>query len=183
MKKIIVDVCCAPCLCGVYPQIRYKYDEIYLVYNNDNMCCKKEFDIRLDYVYEYAKLYNIKNLIVLDYNHKKWLEYIKGTEQEKEGGARCLLCFKYRFLNLKNVIKETGINLFTTTLTISPYKNFKIISKIANEVEQEINAKYEPYNFKKKDWYKKSIKISKALRFYRQKFCGCEFSLRDSIKK
>lgn len=183
MKKIILDVCCAPCLSGVYPQIRYKYDEIYLVYNNDNMCCKTEFDKRLDNLYQYSKLYNIKNLIVLDYNHDNWLKFIKGTEDEREGGARCLLCFKYRFLNLKKVVRDLNVSLFTTTLTISPYKNFKIINKIANEVEPMIKAKYEPYNFKKKDWYKKSIKISRALRLYRQEFCGCEFSKRDSIKE
>ena len=37
-------------------------------------------------------------------------------------------------------------------------------------------------DFKKKNGYKRSIELSKEYGLYRQDYCGCEFSMRDSKK-
>ena len=37
---------------------------------------------------------------------------------------------------------------------------------------------YMPFNFKKKDGFKRSIEISKEKHIYRQDYCGCEFSMK-----
>ena len=65
---------------------------------------------------------------------------------------------------------------FTTTLTISPYKDSNKLNKIGNILEKKYNVKYLYSNFKKRDGYKKSIELSKKYNLYRQNYCGCIYS-------
>ena len=39
---------------------------------------------------------------------------------------------------------------------------------------------FEAIDFKKRDGFLRSNQIARELGFYRQNFCGCEFSLRDT---
>ena len=69
---------------------------------------------------------------------------------------------------------------FGTTLTVSPYKNSKVINEIGLFLEkkyQERNPKnpimFLVSDFKKRDGYKRSIELSKEYNLYRQDYCGC----------
>ena len=37
---------------------------------------------------------------------------------------------------------------------------------------------FEPIDFKKRDGFNRSLRLSKELDLYRQDYCGCEFSMR-----
>ena len=56
-----------------------------------------------------------------------------------------------------------------------------------NEIGKELSDKYNiPYlfsDFKKKEGYKRSIELSKEYNLYRQNYCGCVFSKRESLRK
>ena len=81
------------------------------------------------------------------------------------------------FVNKMNQkAKELGISKFTTSLVISPHKNFEKITKIAKSVAQDLE--YIAIDFKKKDGFLKTNKLSKELGIYRQNYCGCEFTKR-----
>ncbi len=67
--------------------------------------------------------------------------------------------------------KELSIEEFTTSLVISPHKNFQKISTIGAGL-----GKYLALDFKKKDGFLKTNQISKELGLYRQNYCGCEFA-------
>ena len=62
---------------------------------------------------------------------------------------------------------------FGTTLTVSPYKNSKLINEIGAFLEQKYGVHYLYSDFKKNDGYKKSIILSKEYNLYRQNYCGC----------
>ena len=64
---------------------------------------------------------------------------------------------------------------FTTTLTVSPHKDSRLIFSIGGR-----SPLFEPMDFKKKGGFLRSIQLSKEYGFYRQNFCGCEFSLAAS---
>ena len=64
---------------------------------------------------------------------------------------------------------------FTTSLTVSRFKKSALIFAQAEDLEG-----FEAIDFKKKDGFNRSVQLSKALGLYRQGWCGCEFSLRDS---
>ena len=62
---------------------------------------------------------------------------------------------------------------FTTTLSVSRYKNTEQIFNAGHKVSDS----FLKYNFKENDGEKKGIEITKKLGLYRQKYCGCEFSM------
>ena len=206
---LVFDICCAPCLSGVYPQVR-KYYHIFPFFIGDNICCLEEYEKRKKALLNYLKIYNIDKFYIKEYDHDEWLKYIKGFEDEIEGRKRCELCFEYRIITLLNYLKENSLDIFlnsffensskennclcekrlyiSTTLSISRYKNYETIEKIFlqkiadNVLIFDFDINFLKKNFSNNDWYKKSIKISKALGLYRQKFCGCEFSIRKKKK-
>lgn len=183
--NLFVDVCCGICLLGVLPQIDNDFS--YLIFNGDNLCCEDEYLKRKDTFIKVCDYYKIEKYLVIPYNHKNYLSYIKGYEREKEGGLRCSLCFEYRFANLFNYINENNIIrsskeiiYFTTTLSISKYKNYQQIKAAALSSLKNSDKKFIFYekNFRNDKLYGDALKLSKELGLYRQNFCGCEFSKR-----
>ena len=103
----------------------------------------------------------------------------KGFENEPEGGKRCGLCFSMRLEETALTARMNGFDTFTTTLTVSPHKDYETISRIGNMLAVKYGVGYLDGNFKKKDGFKRSIELSKQFGIYRQNYCGCEFSVWD----
>jgi len=101
---------------------------------------------------------------------------IRGLEQEPEGAARCSACFRLRLAETIKTAQKLGFDCFDTTLSVSPHKNFSVISQIADELVTEYGIEYIRGNYKKQDGYKQSVELSEAYKLYRQHYCGCEFS-------
>ena len=74
--------------------------------------------------------------------------------------------------------KSRGIEKFTTSIVISPHKNFQKLSEIGEKIAQDEGLNFLAIDFKKKDGFLKTNKISRELELYRQNYCGCKFSLR-----
>ncbi len=122
-----------------------------------------------------ADEYKIR-LLVGEYDHKIWLNRIKGHEQDPERGGRCVICCKDRLEKTARKAKRDNYDYFTTTLTVSPHKDAAAISRLGNELARQYGVKFLDRDFKKKDGFKKSCVLSKELGLYRQNYCGCEFS-------
>lgn len=174
--SLLLHVCCAPCFSGCISRL-IKYFDVTAYFSNSNIDNFEEFNKRLDVLERYIKNndYNIK-VVKDNYNHEDFLNYIKGLENEKEGGKRCDKCFEYRLKKSFEYALENNLEYITTTLTISPHKNVEIINLIGKRLEKEYNIKYLYSDFKKRDGYLNSIKLSKQYNLYRQIYCGCEFS-------
>ena len=83
---------------------------------------------------------------------------------------------------LRDIIKyakENGYDFFTTTLSVSPHKNSKMINEIGYNLEEKYSMPYLYSDFKKRDGYKRSIVLSKKYNLYRQDYCGCKYSIRN----
>ena len=98
-------------------------------------------------------------------------------EKEPEKGLRCDKCIELRLEQTAKYAKLNGFDKFTTSLVISPHKNFQKITDIGLKIAQKYNLEYEAIDFKKKDGFLKTNKLSKELGLYRQNYCGCEFSI------
>ena len=72
--------------------------------------------------------------------------------------------------------KENGYDYFTTTLSISPYKNAAKLNEIGNELATQYGIAYLYSDFKKKGGYLRSCQLSDEYGLYRQDYCGCIFS-------
>ena len=65
---------------------------------------------------------------------------------------------------------------FSSSLTISPHKNFDKIHTLGENIAKNYELTYPPLNFKKKDGFLKTNRLSKDLNLYRQNYCGCKFA-------
>ena len=117
-------------------------------------------------------------MIVEDYETKYFDIISFGLEDEPEGGERCNKCFELRLLKTFEKASELQIKNVTTSIVISPHKNFKRISDIGKNISQKYGINYLDIDFKKKDGFLKSNNIAKKLNLYRQNYCGCKYSIR-----
>lgn len=180
VPTILLHSCCAPCSSHVITFLK-EYFDITIIYYNPNIYPYEEYKKRKE---EQIRLLNeIKsknklNIIDCDYDNNIYEKTIKGLEQEKEGGSRCYKCFWLRLDKTAQIAKENNYDYFSTTLTISPYKNSTVINEIGKELETIYNITWLYSDYKKKDGYKKSIQLSKKYNLYRQNYCGCIYSKR-----
>lgn len=174
-NKILLHACCA--ICSGYPieLLKEMGIEPVVYFCNPNLDSEEEFNRRLEAQKKLCSYYKV-DLIIEEYQPKEYLDYIKGFENEPEKGKRCDKCIELRLLKTAQKANELGIRTFTTSLTISPHKSFEKIHSIGEKYAQEFNLIYPVLNFKKKDGFLKTNKISKELNLYRQDYCGCIFT-------
>ncbi len=178
VPTLLLHTCCAPCSSAVIERLSNDF-KITVFYYNPNIEPKEEYNIRKEEQIRFLKEYPAKYAISFldcDYEHEKFLEISKGLENEKEGGARCPKCFRLRLEKTAQEAKKRGFQFFGTSLTVSPYKNAKILNEIGIELEKSNQIPFLISDFKKQDGYKKSIELSKEYHLYRQNYCGCHFS-------
>ena len=172
--KLLLHSCCGPCSTTVLNFLK-DYFDITVFYYNPNIEPFTEYSKRKSEQIRFINELNDKNIKFLDcdYDNFSFKKAVKGLEKEKEGGARCGICFKLRLDKTAMLAKDMHFDYFGTTLTVSPYKNSKIINEIGAFLEQKYSIHYLYSDFKKNDGYKKSIILSKEYNLYRQKYCGC----------
>ena len=175
--KLLLHSCCGPCSSYVITYLK-DYFDITILYYNPNIEPKEEYEKRKKEQLKLIKELNIPTLDFYDiaYENAKWREYVKGYEQEKEGGARCHLCYELRLEKTAALALEKHFDYFGSTLSVSPYKNAQVLNEIGEKLEDKYKIKWLYSDFKKKDGYTKSIELSKQYDLYRQDYCGCEFS-------
>jgi len=172
MKKILLHICCGICSSWAIEKLKNEGFQVKGFFYNPNIQPEEEYLKRLNTAREVARFHEIE-LSAGDYSPGAWLERVKGLENEAEGAARCLVCFRIRLEETCRKARESGTEYFTTTLTISPHKNFELIKEIGLSISA---SGFLPYNFKKEDGFKKSNEFSRRHDLYRQDYCGCLFS-------
>jgi epoxyqueuosine reductase len=177
MKKILLHSCCAPCSAHVIQELVKEY-KVTLFYFNPNIFPEEEYQKRLAEAKKYLKKIKV-DLIEGEYNHDLWLEKVKGYENEPERGKRCYICYKVRLEKTALEAKENGFDVFCSTLSISPHKDAEMINKIGLGLSEEYKIEYLASDWKKQEGFKKACDISREEGFYRQEYCGCEFSMRN----
>ena len=176
---LLLHVCCAVCASYVLEYLTEFFD-ITIAYYNPNITNASEYDYRYSELKRLVSTMPLKSkvsFIDTEYKPGEFLELIKGHEKDKEGGARCSLCFRHRLLYTAKLAQDGKFDYFATTLTISPLKNAEVINFIGLKISDTLtHTKYLATDFKKRNGYKRSIELSKEYHLYRQNYCGCEFS-------
>ncbi len=175
-KKVLLHACCA--VCSAYPIELLRQDgyEPVLYFFNPNIFPPEEFTRRLEELRKYAEKKKVE-LTVEKQNAEDWYNAIAGLENEPERGKRCKRCFEYRLLYTVLKAFQLEYKYFTTTLTVSPHKQSKVIFEVAKELADKYELTFLDYDFKKNDGFLKTMQIAKKENFYRQNYCGCEFSM------
>lgn len=179
---LFLHSCCAPCSSYVLTYLA-EYFKITVFYYNPNIYPEDEYKYRVCEVKRLISELDVKNEISFiegDYNPDLFFDAVKGLEDEKEGGERCFKCYELRIKEAAETAKEKGFDYFTTTLSISPHKNAAKLNEIGERYADE-KTKHLPSDFKKKNGFKESVRLSEKYNLYRQNYCGCVFSKRNSI--
>jgi len=175
-EKILLHACCS--ICSGYP-ISYLKDMGFspvVYFYNPNIFPELEYQKRLDAQKVLCEHFGCE-LIIGKYEPEVYYEYVKGYENEPEKGARCDKCFELRLRAAADLAKKLNINKFTTSMVISPHKNYEKLTLIGTKIAQEYGLEYISTNFRKNDGFLKTNKISKSLNLYRQNYCGCKFAI------
>ncbi len=186
--SLLLHVCCAVCASYVLEYL-YGHFAITIAYYNPNITGEGEYQHRYSELRRYVAERQMDEIrfIEVDYTPQEFFALAQGHEADREGGARCSLCFSQRLGYTAKLAKEGGYRYFATTLTVSPLKNAGVINAIGERIGEQVGVEYLPSDFKKKNGYKRSIELSKEYHLYRQNFCGCVFSekeaqMRESLK-
>ncbi len=175
--ELLLHACCAPCSSYCLEYLSGYFD-ITLFYFNPNITDPDEYSRRVNEVKRLIAEMNLKSVKFIegDRSPDRFFEFSKGFENEKEGGKRCELCYRLRLTETAKLAKVRNFDYFTTTLTISPYKNADKLNEIGKKLSEQYGIKYLYSDFKKNNGYKRSIELSKKYDLYRQNYCGCVYS-------
>ncbi|MCQ2399737.1 MAG: epoxyqueuosine reductase QueH [Clostridia bacterium] len=176
--RLLLHACCAPCASACIERIKDFFD-LTVYFYNPNIDGEKEYEKRYNELVRLCEYFDVK-LIKEEYDSKEFFAVSSGYESAPEGGARCERCFYLRLKKTAELAKSGGYGYFTTTLTLSPLKNAKLLNQTGEVCASETGVNFLPSDFKKKEGYKRSIQLSAELGLYRQNYCGCVYSKKQS---
>lgn len=207
--KLLLHTCCATCAAGVIEQLKDKFSLTCYFYN-PNIHPREEYGRRLFDVQQYCEKVGV-TLIQGEYDEDRWLEKVKGLENEPEGGQRCWKCYTMRLeaavmvvigsrdpihlsrdlvgsrdpIHLsrgrRGPLTSPRFDFFGATLTISPRKKAESINKIGQSLGQKYGAEFYKADFKKNNGFKCACEVARREGFYRQDYCGCAYSQKHAI--
>lgn len=203
--RLLLHACCAPCSSYVIEYLACYFD-ITIYYYNPNIHPDTEYFRRLNELKTFlGKIPQKINLIETSYDPEEFFTATNtrtetDLQTEPERGERCRRCYLFRMKKAYKYACENSFDWFTTTLSISPYKDVDKINTIGSELEltaannftsqpddpsksAEPNpTKFLTSDFKKKGGFLRSLELSKEYGLYRQNYCGCIFS-KQNIEK
>ncbi len=183
---LLLHACCAPCSSYVLEYLARCF-LITVYFYNPNITSREEYDFRLKELKRLVSEADFASDVSVmegEYCPELFFAAAKGLEKENEGGSRCFNCYMMRLKKTAEKARELSFDCFSTTLSVSPYKNAEKLNEIGGILSDEYSVKYLYSDFKKKNGYKRSVELSQIYKLYRQDYCGCVYSKinREQVK-
>lgn len=174
--KLVLMSCCAPCSAGAIKQLADGeipgVDDFIVLFFNPNIFPAAEYDKRLAEQIKYCDALGVK-YAVGEYDHNAWRDAVRGMENAPERGRRCSACFKFRFEYARRWAAAHGYNAVTSVFGVSRHKDQ---SQVDDAGIAALGAQYIPVKWNEN----LRQQIGRESQFYRQNYCGCEFSIRKT---
>lgn len=176
-SKLLAHLCCAPDALYVVGLLQASY-EVSGFFYNPNIHPEEEYRLRLEEVRKVAEHLGFA-LIEGQYEPELWFKLTDKFKSEPEKGRRCHICYAWRLDKTAEKARELSFPVFTTIMSISPWKNSAILNRIGRMAARKYGLNFLEADFKKKDGFNQSVKVSKEFGLYRQNYCGCLYSRRN----
>jgi epoxyqueuosine reductase len=199
--KVLLHSCCAPCSGAMVEEMMHRpeIEKVTVFYYNPNIHPQREYEIRKNENKQFCERLGIE-FVDVDYDKDAWYERMVGMELDPERGRRCTECFDMRMERTAAYAIQHGYNAIATTNATSRWKDVQQVNGSGHRAAQKYNKRSNddstlssqqrssPLIFLGKDyndWQSdemtlRKYQISAQQRFYKQEYCGCSYSLRDS---
>ncbi|MDR1588711.1 MAG: epoxyqueuosine reductase QueH [Oscillospiraceae bacterium] len=180
--RLLLHSCCAPCSSYVIERLSDAFD-ITVFYYNPNIYPIEEYEKRAEWQRKLPELLGLDGKVKItqgEYDPRAFYEAARGYETQPEGGERCRRCFELRLEATAARASELRCDAFTTTLSVSPHKDARAINEAGAAASRKYGVEFLHSDFKKRGGYLRSVELSKKNNIYRQRYCGCEFSMRGA---
>ena len=175
-KRLLLHSCCAPCSGEIIKRLIGSDITFSILFYNPNIDREKEYLKRKNEAMRFANKLSV-NFLDFDYDNAEWAKRIIGLEQEPERGKRCTACFSLRLEMTALFANENKFDVFTTSLGISRWKDFKQVCQCGYVAAEKFPGLiFWDYNWRKDGGSKRMEEVSKQENFYRQTYCGCIYS-------
>ena len=182
VTRILLHSCCAPCSGAMIEEMMSatKQLEVVVFFYNPNIHPKQEYMIRKEENKRFCDTLNIE-FVDCDYDVKNWYHRMKGMEYDPERGRRCTECFDMRMERTALYAHEHGFHAIATTNATSRWKDVKQVDDSGfRAATQYEGLHYWAFDWQSDEMTMRKYHISARERFYKQEYCGCSYSLRDS---
>ena len=180
--SVLMHACCGPCSTSCVERTAPDYS-LTLYYYNPNITDREEYYLRRDTLMQFLNAFNREHKDIYTvgylegaYEPERFIEKTIPLAGEPEGGRRCDVCFALRLTETARMAKELGMDYFTTTMSVSPHKDYGKIKTLGLALQEETGVRFLDIDFKKKNGFGRSVELSKQYGLYRQNFCGCDFA-------
>lgn len=179
-NKLLLHSCCAPCSGEVMEALIASEIDFTIFFYNPNIHPQQEYEIRKNENIKFAEQHGIP-FVDADYDKDEWFSRAKGMEWEPERGVRCSMCFDMRFERTALYAHEHGFPVISSSLGISRWKDMNQINASGEKAASHYpNLCYWTYNWRKNGGAERMYSIAKREEFYKQEYCGCVYSMRDT---
>lgn len=168
--KLLLHICCAPCLIYPLEQLRKQGFEVEGLFFNPNVHPLSEYRARKQAVMDFSKDTRV-TVTYPEYNPK---EFFQAINQKEDKPTRCSICWKQRLLITAQTVKDKGYQYFSSTLLVSPYQDQEELKRIGQEVAKETAVEFYYEDFRQ--GFRDAHNLAKARSIYCQKYCGCIYS-------
>ncbi len=177
--KVLLHICCGVCASSVAERLLCQGHKITGFFYNPNIHPVDEYQKRLKAAKEVAREWEFE-LVEGPYDRQRWFELAKGKEYAPEGGQRCEMCFNMRLEKAYEYSRKKMLDAFTTTLTVSPFKDVTVVNNTGRRIGGE---RFICEDFKRKGGFERANELAHQWSIYRQNYCGCIYSHEEKLKK
>lgn len=174
MVRVLIHICCAPCLTFPLKELRAKGFVGSGFFYNPNIHPLAEHQRRLKTVEDYSSGAGLDVIYHPSYDIET---FFRQTAFKEDREQRCEICHRLRLKKTAQVAKTGGFDFFTTTLLVSPHQQHERIKEVGVQCGAEVGLEFYYQDFRK--GFHESVRLSKEAGLYRQNYCGCIFSERE----
>ncbi len=104
------------------------------------------------------------------------------AKMKEKASNRCWWCYELRLEKAAQIAVKHNIDFFSTTLLISPKKDYEHLFEAWKKAEEFVGgkSKFLFFDFRKNKWYEKAVEITKEYNIRRQNYCGCGWSIQKT---
>lgn len=191
--RVLLHACCAPCSSAILECLISNGIRPTVFFSNSNIVPHEEYEVRKAELIRYCDMLGIA-WVDDDYDHAAWLDFalergagsIRSEELARmpERRERCQNCFKFRLLRAARYASDNGFSVLTTTLASSRWKDLVQVGTAGDWACAQVpGVTWWDMNWRKGGLQPRRGELIKALGFYNQLWCGCEFSEQHTEQK